>query len=174
MMPNISIIVALASDNAIGRHGDLLYHVSADLRRFKALTTGNTIIMGRKTFESLPKGALPDRRNIVISRDSGYRATGADTYTSIEDALESCRPDDKVFIIGGAQIYRLAIPLANEILVTRFDRTEPDADTFFPDIDMTVWALADSGKTETDPKTGVGFRFDRFVLRSRIELLSKV
>ena len=72
MMPNISIIVALASDNAIGRRGDLLYHVSADLRRFKALTTGNTIIMGRKTFESLPKGALPDRRNIVISRDSGY------------------------------------------------------------------------------------------------------
>ena len=88
--------------------------------------------------------------------------------------MKSCRPDDKVFIIGGAQIYRLAMPLADEILVTRFDRTEPDADTFFPDIDMTDWALADSGKTETDPKTGVGFRFDRFVLRSRIELLSKV
>ncbi|MGN0218933.1 MAG: dihydrofolate reductase [Muribaculaceae bacterium] len=173
-MPQISIIVALASDGAIGRRGDLLYHVSADLRRFKALTTGNTVVMGRKTFESLPKGALPDRRNIVISRDSAYRAAGADTYTSLDEAIASCAPDDKVFIIGGAQIYRLAMPLADELLVTRFDRTEPDADTFFPDIDEATWTLAESGKTETDPKTGVGFRFDRYVLRSRIELLSKV
>ncbi len=174
MMPHISIIVALASDNAIGRRGDLLYHISADLRRFKALTTGNTVIMGRKTFESLPKGALPDRRNIVISRDGGYSATGADTYTSLEDALRSCSPDDKVFIIGGAQIYSLALPIADELLVTRFDRTEADADTFFPDIDSSTWHLADLGKTETDPATGVGFRYDRYVLRSRIELLSKV
>lgn len=173
-MPQITIIVALASDGAIGRRGDLLYHVSADLRRFKALTTGNTVVMGRKTFESLPKGALPDRRNIVISRDSAYRAAGADTYTSLDEAIASCAPDDKVFIIGGAQIYRLAMPLADELLVTRFDRTEPDADTFFPDIDEATWTLAESGKTETDPKTGVGFRFDRYVLRSRIELLSKV
>lgn len=173
-MPQISIIVALASDGAIGRRGDLLYHVSADLRRFKALTTGNTVVMGRKTFESLPKGALPDRRNIVISRDSAYRAAGADTYTSLDEAIASCAPDDKVFILGGAQIYRLAMPLADELLVTRFDRTEPDADTFFPDIDKATWTLAESGKTETDPKTGVGFRFDRYVLRSRIELLSKV
>ena len=173
-MPQISIIVALASDGAIGRRGDLLYHVSADLRRFKALTTGNTVVMGRKTFESLPKGALPDRRNIVISRDSAYRAAGADTYTSLDEAIASCAPDDKVFILGGAQIYRLAMPLADELLVTRFDRTEPDADTFFPDIDEATWTLAESGKTETDPKTGVGFRFDRYVLRSRIELLSKV
>lgn len=173
-MPQISIIVALASDGAIGRCGDLLYHVSADLRRFKALTTGNTVVMGRKTFESLPKGALPDRRNIVISRDSAYRAAGADTYTSLDEAIASCAPDDKVFIIGGAQIYRLAMPLADELLVTRFDRTEPDADTFFPDIDEATWTLAESGKTETDPKIGVGFRFDRYVLRSRIELLSKV
>ena len=173
-MPQITIIVALASDGAIGRRGDLLYHVSADLSRFKALTTGNTVVMGRKTFESLPKGALPDRRNIVISRDSAYRAAGADTYTSLDEAIASCAPDDKVFIIGGAQIYRLAMPLADELLVTRFDRTEPDADTFFPDIDEATWTLAESGKTETDPKTGVGFRFDRYVLRSRIELLSKV
>ena len=173
-MPQITIIVALASDGAIGRRGDLLYHVSADLRRFKALTTGNTVVMGRKTFESLPKGALPDRRNIVISRDSAYRAAGADTYTSLDEAIASCAPDDKVFIIGGAQIYRLAMPLADDLLVTRFDRTEPDADTFFPDIDEATWTLAESGKTETDPKTGVGFRFDRYVLRSRIELLSKV
>ena len=173
-MPQITIIVALASDGAIGRRGDLLYHVSADLRRFKALTTGNTVVMGRKTFESLPKGALPDRRNIVISRDSAYCAAGADTYTSLDEAIASCAPDDKVFIIGGAQIYRLAMPLADELLVTRFDRTEPDADTFFPDIDEATWTLAESGKTETDPKTGVGFRFDRYVLRSRIELLSKV
>lgn len=173
-MPQITIIVALASDGAIGRRGDLLYHVSADLRRFKALTTGNTVVMGRKTFESLPKGALPDRRNIVISRDSAYRAAGADTYTSLDEAIASCAPDDKVFIIGGAQIYRLAMPLADELLVTRFDRTEPDADTFFPDIDEATWTLGESGKTETDPKTGVGFRFDRYVLRSRIELLSKV
>lgn len=173
-MPQITIIVALTSDGAIGRRGDLLYHVSADLRRFKALTTGNTVVMGRKTFESLPKGALPDRRNIVISRDSAYRAAGADTYTSLDEAIASCAPDDKVFIIGGAQIYRLAMPLADELLVTRFDRTEPDADTFFPDIDEATWTLAESGKTETDPKTGVGFRFDRYVLRSRIELLSKV
>ena len=172
-MKHLSIIVALAADNAIGRRGDLLYHVSADLRRFKALTVGNTVVMGRKTFESLPKGALPDRRNIVISRDPDYTAPGADTFTSLDEALAACG-EGKTFIIGGAQIYRLALPLADELLVTRFDRTEPDADTWFPEIDDTIWHLEEIGKTETDPKSGIGFRFDRYVLRSRIELLSKV
>ena len=112
-MSRISIIAAVDSRMAIGFQNKLLFWLPNDLKRFKALTTGNTIIMGRKTFESLPKGALPNRRNVVLSSNPAAECPGAEVFTSLEAALESCQAEEKVYIIGGASIYRQAISLAD-------------------------------------------------------------
>ena len=101
----LSIVVAIALDGAIGRGNDLLWHLPADLKRFKELTTGHTILMGRKTFDSLPRGPLPNRRNIVVSRSLTTRE-GVEVYPTIEEALKACESDEEVFIIGGGEIYR--------------------------------------------------------------------
>lgn len=135
----VSIIVAMARDGAIGRGGDLLWHISDDLKRFKQLTKGHAVIMGRKTYESLPKRPLPHRRNIIISRNPEYRADGADVFTSLEEALESCRAEEEVFIIGGATIYALALPLATRLYLTEIDADCEDADTWFPPFDRGEW-----------------------------------
>lgn len=158
--PEINIIVAIAPDNAIGRKGDLLFHIGADLRRFKELTMGNPIIMGRKTFESLPKGALPGRRNIVISRNSAYEAPGAETIGSLDEAIKLCEASEKVFIIGGAQIYGEAIATADRLCLTRFDRTRDDADCFFPAIDPAEWQCIEEGEWNEDEKSGVRYKFE--------------
>ena len=121
--PTISIIVALTRNNAIGLRGGLLYHLPDDLRRFKALTTGHTIIMGRKTFESFPKGALPNRRNIVLSHTEGLTFPGAEVFPTLTDALTACQAEDEVFIIGGASIYRQCLPLADKLYLTHIDDT---------------------------------------------------
>ena len=104
-MSRISIIAAVDSRMAIGFQNKLLFWLPNDLKRFKALTTGNTIIMGRKTFESLPKGALPNRRNVVLSSNPAAECPGAEVFTSLEAALESCQAEEKVYIIGGASVY---------------------------------------------------------------------
>ena len=114
-MSRISIIAAVDSRMAIGFQNKLLFWLPNDLKRFKALTTGNTIIMGRKTFESLPKGALPNRRNVVLSSNPAAECPGAEVFTSLEAALESCQAEEKVYIIGGASVYRQAISLADEL-----------------------------------------------------------
>lgn len=158
--PTINIIVALASDGAIGRRGDLLYHVGADMRHFKAVTMGHPIIMGRKTFESLPNGPLPGRRNVIVSRNAGYVVDGAEVVPSLESAVELCGDSDEVFIIGGAQIYSAALPLADRLILTRFDRTEPDADSFFPVIDESEWRIVEAVQMAVDEKTGVGYGFE--------------
>lgn len=132
MTPEIKIIAAVCSNGAIGRRGDLLFHLSDDLRRFKALTMSNPIIMGRKTFESFPKGPLPGRRNIVISRRADYSPAGAEVYPSAEQALAACAGANKVFIIGGGEIYALFMPMATELILTEIDAAPADADTFFP------------------------------------------
>lgn len=138
----LSIIVAAANDNAIGDNGDLIWHISADLKRFKSLTMGHPVIMGRKTWESLPKGALPGRRNIVISRNATFNAPGAEVVGSVEAALMLCREEEEAFIIGGAQIYRQALPLAERLYLTRVDAAYPDADARFPQINSEEWIVA--------------------------------
>lgn len=146
----VSIIAAIDRRGGIGRHGDLLFHISADLRRFKALTMGNTIVMGRRTFESLPKGALPGRRNIVVTRQSGYKAEGAETAGNIREAIAmSATP---VFIIGGGQIYSQAIGLADRLELTVIDDAADDADTFFPAIDLNSYRVERIERPDTDPR----------------------
>lgn len=127
----ISIIAAVAKNRAIGYQNKLIYWLPNDLKRFKALTTGHTIIMGRNTFLSLPKGALPNRRNIVLSR-SAKAFEGCDVYPSLEEALKHCTPDEDIYIIGGASVYRQALKLADRLYLTEIDDTPKDADTFFP------------------------------------------
>lgn len=134
----LSIIVAVASDGAIGRANDLLWHLPADLKRFKELTTGHTILMGRKTFESLPRGPLPNRRNIIISRSLPAQP-GAEVYPTIQQALEACASDEEVFIIGGGEIYRQLLPDTEQIYLTRVQASFPDAEVFFPELDPTEW-----------------------------------
>ena len=134
----LSIIVAVASDGAIGRANDLLWHLPADLKRFKELTTGHTILMGRKTFESLPHGPLPNRRNIIISRSLPAQP-GAEVYPTIQQAMEACASDEEVFIIGGGEIYRQLLPNTERIYLTRVQASFPDAEVFFPELDPTEW-----------------------------------
>ncbi len=126
------MIAAVAKNRAIGKDNKLIYWLPNDLKRFKALTTGHTIIMGRRTFESLPKGALPNRRNIVLSRTE-KDFPGCDTYTSLKEALNHCTPDEDVYIIGGASIYKQAMTVANRLCLTEVDDTPQKADAFFPD-----------------------------------------
>ena len=144
----ISIIAAVARNRAIGYKNKLIYWLPNDLKRFKALTTGHTIIMGRNTFLSLPKGALPNRRNIVLSR-SAYSSPkigevrrglnelypGCDVYPSLEEALKHCTSDEDIYIIGGASVYKQALPLADRLCLTEIDDTPAEADTFFPSYD---------------------------------------
>lgn len=146
----VKIIAAVCSNGAFGRGGDLLFHISDDLKRFKALTMGHPIIMGRKTFESFPKGPLPGRRNIVISRQKDYAPAGAEVFDSPAAALDACTDADEVFIIGGGEIYRQFIDDADELLLTEIDDAPNDCDTFFPHFShrlhqATAW-------TETSPR----------------------
>lgn len=134
----ISIIVAIAQNRAIGFENKLIYWLPNDLKRFKALTTGHTIIMGRRTFESLPKGALPNRRNIVLTRQN-IEFPGAERYASLEAALAQCKDDEEVFIIGGASVYQEAMSLADKLYITLIKDTPEQADAFFPEIDPSVW-----------------------------------
>ena len=138
----ISIIAAVARDRAIGFQNKLIYWLPNDLKRFKALTTGHTIIMGRNTFLSLPKGALPNRRNIVLSRTAFSSHTGedgrnlfpgCDVYPSLEEALAHCAKDEDVYIIGGASVYTQALSMADRLCLTEVDDTPKEADTFFPE-----------------------------------------
>ena len=128
----ISIIVAIAENRAIGSENKLTYWLPNDLKRFKALTTGNTIIMGRRTFESLPKGALPNRRNIVLSR-SVVELPGCEVFTSLDDALVTCSADEEVYVIGGASIYRQAMKTADRLCLTEVDDEAKEADAWFPE-----------------------------------------
>lgn len=134
----VSIIVAINRNNGIGYKNELLYWLPNDLKRFKSLTTGHTIIMGRKTFESLPKGALPNRRNIVLSsRDVTF--PGAEGFHSLQDALDACKGEEEIFIIGGASLYKEAMAVADRLYITEIEDAEKEADAFFPEISKEQW-----------------------------------
>lgn len=137
----IHIIAAIDRHGAIGRSGDLLFHLRDDLRRFKALTMGNTLVMGRKTFESLPGGALPGRRNIVITRDATFAAPGVETAASPAEALCMAGASE-TFVIGGGQIYAAMIAYADVLDLTVVDREGEGADTYFPEINLDDYRIA--------------------------------
>jgi dihydrofolate reductase len=137
-MKNISIIVAIAQNNAIGKDNQLLWHIPADLKRFKVLTTGHTIVMGKRTFESLPNRPLPNRRSVVITDIAGEEIEGCTMAYSIEDAIAKMDDEKENFIIGGGSVYKQFLPLANHLYLTIVQK-DFEADTFFTEIDFSLW-----------------------------------
>ena len=133
----LSLIVAASRNGVIGAGGKLPWRLPADLKRFKAITLGHPILMGRKTFESIGK-PLPGRTNIVITRQRGLEACGATVAHSLEEALQICEGQDEVFVIGGAEIYKQALPLADRIYLTHIDQ-DFEGDAFFPKLDPAAW-----------------------------------
>ena len=158
-MSTISIIVAMDSNRAIGNDNKLLCHLPNDLKYFKKTTQGHPIIMGRKTFESLPNGALPNRRNIVLSRNKDYECRGCELSSTIEDALALCRNEENVFIIGGATVYEEAINFADELYVTHIDHAFESVDSFFPEIDNQKWIESSREDNPIDEKNKYAHSF---------------
>ncbi len=156
---HIALIVALDEQNAIGRGGDLLCHLPNDLKRFKQITTGHTVIMGRKTYESLPKGALPNRTNIVITSDHAENYPGCIVVRSVEEALTHYKEGEKIFVIGGGMLYRTTLSLADQLYITRIHHTFSDADTFFPGINTSEWKLIEKEPHEADEKHPYAYSF---------------
>ena len=154
----LSIIACISKKHrAIGYENQLLYHIKSDMTRFRELTTGHTIIMGRKTFESLPNGALPNRRNIVISK-TREQITGCEVFASLEEALEARKEaaEDECFIIGGASIYEQALPFADKLYLTIVEKEPEAADTFFPEINPAEWEVTEK---EMRNENGLPFTF---------------
>ncbi|EDP72350.1 dihydrofolate reductase [Flavobacteriales bacterium ALC-1] len=155
----LTIIVAAGEKNAIGKDNDLIWHLSDDLKRFKKLTNGHHIIMGRKTFESFPK-PLPNRIHIVITRQSDYNVPdGVIVVNSLEDALDAARKDNQPFIIGGGEIYKQSINRVDKLEITRVHSTFEDADTFFPKIDTSIWREVSRTTHDADEKHAHAFSF---------------
>lgn len=156
----INLIAAVARNRAIGYQNKLLYWLPNDLKRFKALTTGHTIVMGRRTFESLPKGALPNRRNIVLSR-SNDAFPGTETFASIDEVLSACKADEEIYVIGGASIYKQFLPIADRLCLTEIDDVPTEADAFFPD--YSDWKLISSEEHDIDERHSFRYRFVDYV-----------
>jgi dihydrofolate reductase len=160
----ISIIVAVAENGVIGRGGTLPWRLSADLQRFKRLTMGHTIIMGRRTWESIGR-PLPGRQTVVVTRQPNYRLE--DPTVTVASSLEQARKtaqnagDDEAFIVGGAELYRAALPEADRLYLTRVD-AEVDGDTFFPEVAWSEWRLIDSDQHGADAKNEHAFTFETY------------
>lgn len=162
---HLTVIVAAGENNAIGKDNDLIWHLSDDLKRFKKLTNGHHIIMGRKTFESFPK-PLPNRIHIVITRQENYKAPeGVIIVNSLSDALDAARKDQQPFIIGGGEIYKQALPLADKLEITRVHSTFDDADTYFPSIDDSKWKEITRTTHDADEKHAHAFSFITYLRR---------
>ncbi len=151
----LSIIVAIAENNVIGKDNDLIWKLPRDMRHFKETTTGHYIIMGRKTFESNGR-PLPNRTNVIITRDLNYKAEGCVVVHSLEDALQEAKNDPEAFIIGGGVIYDLAMPLVDRIYLTKIHHSF-EGDTFFPDLNMNEWNIIDQRDFEPDEKNDYSF-----------------
>ena len=159
----VAIIVIVAENNGIGKDGDLLCHLPNDLKHFKKITTGHTIIMGRRTYESLPKGALPNRINIVITSDIADNYPGCIVVRSVDEAFLLTKNKEKVFIIGGGKIYDSTLHLANKLYLTRIHHIFEEADTFFPKIDFNNWELIEEEKHKADEKHQYDYSFTTFI-----------
>lgn len=157
----ITLIAAAAENNALGKDNDLLWHLPEDFKRFKQITSGHYIIMGRKTFESFPK-PLPNRTHIIITRQEEYLVEGCLVVHSLEEALEIAPQNEEVFIIGGAQIYEQALPFADKIDLTRV-HIELDADAFFPEFNTSEWNLVFTEKHFKDEKHQYDFTFETYI-----------
>ncbi len=160
----ISIIVAVAENHAIGKDNKLLWHISNDLKRFKKITSGHPVIMGKKTYESLPVRPLPGRMNIVLTDVPGEKIEGCEMAYSLPEAIEKCPEGEECFVMGGGSVYRQFLPMADKLYITKVHQTF-EADTFFPEIDKKQWELI-SREAVPDDDT-VPFDYEYLVYRKR-------
>lgn len=163
--PMLSLVVAIASNRAIGKNNDLLWHLSDDLKYFKALTTGHTILMGRKTYESFPRRPLPNRFHIVLSQQARYEEENVKTVRNVEEALAALPAGEESFVIGGGQIFRMFLPYCRKAYITEV-RQAFEADTFFPELDASEWVLESARPWQKDPASGLEFRYAVYVRTS--------
>jgi dihydrofolate reductase len=157
----ITIIAAIAENNALGKDNQLIWHLPNDFKRFKTITSGHHIIMGRKTFESFPK-PLPNRTHIIISRQKKYYQPDCIVVNSLEEAIKACPSNEEIFIIGGGEIYNQSIQIADKIDITRVHHSF-EADTFFPEIDMAKWTLVFEEFHSKDEKHNFDFTFQTYL-----------
>jgi dihydrofolate reductase len=155
----ISIIVAVAENYAIGKKGDLLCHLPADLKHFKEITSGKTVLMGERTFYSLPKHPLPNRRNIVLTDVQGKTFEGAEAVYSLEELCAKVQGEEEAFVIGGGMDYRQMMPIADKLYITHIHHSWEDADTFFPEIKEDEWKLISFEEHKADEKNPYDFTF---------------
>lgn len=154
----ITLIVAAAENNAIGKDNKMLWHLPNDFKYFKQNTVGHSIIMGRKTFESIGK-PLPERRNIILTRDINYRNDAVDVANSVQEVLNYCRDEREIFIIGGAEIYKQTLALADRVLMTRV-HTALDGDAYFPELSNNEWKLTSQAVHQKDEKHAFDYTFE--------------
>lgn len=159
----LSIIVAIAENYAIGKKGDLLCHMPADLKHFKEITSGKTVLMGERTFFSLPKHPLPNRRNIVLTDVVGKAFEGAEAVYSIDELVTKVGREEEAFVIGGGMVYRQMMPLADKLYITHIHHSWEDADTFFPEIDMTVWKQISAELHKADENNPYDYTFAEYI-----------
>lgn len=161
----LSLIAAIGKNNELGKKNALLWSLPDDMKHFRTTTSGHTVIMGRKTFESLGR-PLPNRRNIIITRDKTYKTTGVEIVYSLEEALDLFKKsEEEVFIIGGAEIYRLAIPHAHKLYITHVEAEDTEADAFFPEIIPIIWNEVKHEEHKKDEENSIPFTisiYERF------------
>ncbi len=153
----ISIIVAMASNRVIGLNNQLPWHLSADLKKFKQITMGSPILMGRKTYESIGR-PLPGRRNLIISRNPNYLQPGCQVFTDIDQAITSCQSEDEIFVIGGASFYQAMLPKADTLYITEIKQCF-EGDTFFPEINSEDWLEIERQDINNDPSVEFNYSF---------------
>ncbi|KKT01122.1 MAG: Dihydrofolate reductase [Candidatus Nomurabacteria bacterium GW2011_GWF2_43_8] len=159
----ISIIAAIGKNGELGRKNNLLWNLPEDMRHFRDTTRGHTVIMGQKTFESIGH-PLPNRRNIVVTRNRAFKADGVDISNSLEDTLNSLKnADEEVFVIGGGEIYRQSIEKADKLYITHVNKSFPDADTFFPKIDDNIWQKIKNKKYLNDNLNEYDLEFTEYL-----------
>jgi dihydrofolate reductase len=160
----ISIIVAISQENAIGKNGQLLCHLPSDLQHFKQITSGKTVVMGERTFFSLPKHPLPNRKNIVLTDVPNKTFEGAQSVYSIEEIVDLfSKTDEEIFIIGGGMVYRQMMPFADKLYITHIHHSWQDADTFFPEIDSNTWTLTQNETMSADDKNPYDYSFAEYI-----------
>lgn len=156
----IIIIAAVSENNALGKNNDLVWHLPDDFKRFKQLTSGHYIVMGRKTFESFPK-PLPNRTHVIITHQKNYSPEGCLIANTLQEAIQLCPKNEDTYIIGGGEIYNQSIGIADILEITRVHHTF-DADTFFPDIDAEVWQLTNEEFHPNDDKHNYSFTYQTY------------
>lgn len=159
----LSIIVAIAENYAIGKNGNLLCHLPADLKHFKETTSGKTVLMGERTFFSLPKHPLPNRRNVVLTDVTGKTFEGAESAYSIDELRVKVANEEEAFVIGGGMVYRQMMPLADKLYITHIHHSWEDADTFFPEIKAEEWTLISEERHEADEHNPYAFTFAEYI-----------